>query len=424
MAATNIAVLGSGNVLAELATENDNGEIVPFTGAGATLLTSVVDHTFNVPLSAKHIVQGPSGLIDTLLRKLTLSGLPEVYFRLGYTSGTGAVYFPWEKHLISFYTSELTFPPAGGESQMTLTIESSDPLRKMMTDTRTRAHRGSISQIVENIAIENDLKPVIEETTGDVVMIQAFQNDYAFLLRLLRQAVSTFGIGGYRLYARNGELHFHTPSYQCEARFLDLFAHSQRIKSFVIDHSQQQSLIGAAGIECTSFDLLTGKTELVSSSPERFLKYSAVAPAYPAAMVKPIKVHLGQNAIEAIAAAQNAYASARQGCFELKFDTDLAMFLNLDDVINCVVTNNPPGVSAWSGKYAVSGFHHVYNRGSIASAFSLQRGEMMAETNPQFNLDPTAIQSGYNAAGGDDLNPASLKASSPGQVSIDVIDGG
>jgi hypothetical protein len=140
-------------------------------------------------------------------------------------------------------------------------------------------------------------------------------------------------------------------------------------------------------------------------------------------MIKPIKVHLGQNAIEAIAAAQNAYAAARQGCFELKFDTDLAMFLNLDDVINCVVTNNPPGISAWSGKYAVSGFHHVYNRGSIASAFSLQRGEMTAETNPQFNLDPTAIQSGYSAAGGDDLNPASLKASSPGQVSIDVIDG-
>lgn len=138
------------------------------------------------------------------------------------------------------------------------------------TDLSLMANRGvknrafvkkTISEMVEQIAQENNFTPIVEPTDGTFTFRQTWISDIAFIQQVvLRKALSkNTGSGNFNFYFQNGnELHFHTPTFTERgrkiARRYDLGAPSGVLAFRLRYNGEMVNALGGLSIGVTGYD--------------------------------------------------------------------------------------------------------------------------------------------------------------------------
>lgn len=317
--------------------------------------------------------------VDRVLKALEAKGNPLLRFRVGLGLPGHVVWTPWQLHWVTSYFGTFTGSGAGAGHRLTITTQ--DMLASMNRSTRTRAHRGKISGIVQRIAEQNGLRnTVVEPTNTDGLWIQSFSGDVDFMRRLAQRARNAQNRGSYLLFVRDNVLHFHTPDYQADVRRLAYYRSSHRRLDLL---AQTQQLIGeGAGGACViGHDPMTGQTESFRSSPDRAVRYANWISRLDkiTGLARQHPFHLSENRrLEAANLAQNMYEAARLQSYELKLQVRKTRLLRAGDLLDLDIQQKTGHSSTWQGLWLVVTTQHVVEKNQIVSVYFLQRGELAA----------------------------------------------
>lgn len=280
---------------------------------------------------------------DRVLKALESNGKPLLRFRVGLGVPGRMAWTPWQLHWVTGYYG--TFEGLGPEAGHRLTLTTQDLLAYMDRSTRTRAHRGKISGIIQRIVEQNGLRnTVIEPTNAEGLWIQSFNGDVEFMRRLTQRARSEQNRGNYLLFVRDDVLHFHTPDYQADIKRLVYYrsAHKRLDLS-----AQTQQLVdeGVGGVRVNGHDPLTGQSETFSSDPAQAVRYanwiSRIDKTASISRQRPF--HLSENRrLEAANLAQNMYESARLQSFGLKLQARKTRLLRAGDLLERPLSRERP----------------------------------------------------------------------------------
>jgi hypothetical protein len=350
--------------------------VTKLTGTTASVIQSLWAHGINGPCRTSSIlISTTPDYHDQLMTAIMATGTPRINVRMTVESSKAPAI--WQSHLVTNIVAE---PYLDGHR---ILIETADRLWEITRATKVRARRGRASDIVATIASENSLADlVIEQTDVEGSYIQSNQDDIEFFSRrLLPRAVNAKGRGNYRFYVRNNVFHFHSPDYQAGVKSINYFDRSIASKLTLVDNSQVQIPLGAAGVIGLIHDPYTAVAQAIASDPTKTLNYDKVTPKLTAVQgaMRPLTIHLGTNRLpEATAIVQNTYERAYMSLFELELQLERMPFLELNDMLTIVIQPSNNVSSPWSGTYNVTSVKHNVSRNSLTSQFTLQRGELAA----------------------------------------------
>ena len=342
-------------------------------------------------------------LFDTYLTQLNLQPAPHLSFRHGTLTDTSQQWGPWLAYTVLFATGDAH----GGStaSNYEIKINLKDRLYDADIDQNTVAHHGKVSDIIRKIFERYGFEQfAIEDTVGEGLHVQSFQTDLDFALeRLTPRALNAKGRADYRLYLRDGIVHFHTPGFKATGWDLDWYRFSGENRLWLSDRSHGSNPLGAAGIRIIVADPLGGKSTEGLSDPAKVIRYAGTLPKIgtpSSSRVAHVTLsHNRESEPEAVTA--YLYGAARQGLYEAKCVMASIPLLHPGDIINLRLVAN--GTSPWSGLWRLASAVHTIHRSVFQSALNLRRGETNIDIlNPEV-LDPKTFNMVDRSAPGEPL---------------------
>ena len=131
------------------------------------------------------------------LKKAFGSGDPKIQVRLGIGSPGGVMnWLPWQKHTIYKYGASLV--GQAKETGWITTMKSRDALWSASRFNKITTRKGKVSDIVSQIAGENEMGTFIEPTSSPAwTFVQSRMSDVQFIQeRMVPRAVNGSGRGG------------------------------------------------------------------------------------------------------------------------------------------------------------------------------------------------------------------------------------
>lgn len=360
-------------------------------GGIVALMRAQFDESVYAPsTSAISLTTSSTDYVAKTLRQASVNGTPLAKLRLGLGATDKIAWIPWQTHLITGFEAVST--GIGTSTGYDITLMTGDALHVINRAVHTTSFRGPISDVVQTIAARNNISNTVIEPTSDTgLWIQSFQGDADFIRRrLVARARSTRRRGDYRFYVQDGALHFHSVGYS--ARIVNLnYDSSARVSLALVDLSQSQLKSGASGVNMIGYDPSTATATTLKSVPDDATRLGNVIPQLASVPggVRTMRMHFSDNGpAELPTVGQNAYESARAGCFQLNLTLDKTALLRAGDILQVNLTANTTKTSCWGGAYLVAACRHTYNNGSLRSMYTLQRGEMnLAKTSSTGILD-------------------------------------
>lgn len=342
----------------------------------ATHHETVITVNLDQPVVHEHqFVVAGTDFVNKLLRQALATPSPSIQFRYGIKVKEEPQWQPWQEHII---LSHAVAPESRGTgSGSVLRVVSADQLYAMDRARKVTSRKGKISAIVRQIAQENSLEAVVEDTSTSGVYIQSFETDAAFIRqRLCPRAVSAKGAGQYLFFVRDNVLHFHSPDYQAAVHAVNYHA-SSAFEMVASEHGQQLFAQGVAGARLVVHDPYTGETREVLSDPRKTLRYADSL--YPFWNLKGGMCnhfyHLGQNEPTEVAAmAQSVYDSARASSNNLEVTFTSYVDIRVGNFLE-VIHDQTAEPSPFGGLYHVIGAVHRIKDAALTSTFKIQRGE-------------------------------------------------
>lgn len=368
-----------GQALTEMEMVYPNGKAIQLTRgsvnyAGSTLVESVYEASV---YKHQYVTMNPS-VVDKILKACMTTGEPLFRFRLGFGNPDRASWLPWQSHSIVGYAALLQ--SLNQQSGHGLEIETSDALYVMTAQSKTVARRGTVAEIVTQIAVQQGLDYVVEPTLGSFLMIQSFENDVDFVRRrLVPRALNAKNRGGYFFFIRDNVLHFHTPDYQTSVKEI-VYYQSTGSRLSQVDNSQRLFGIGNAGVCSVVYDPYSGAAREISANPENALKLADGIYQLPRSYTKQLRFTLGENRSgEALAIAQTVYESARLNTFELVLSVAKIVDIRAGDILRVIINPREGTATVWSGFYIVTRIVYTVNRGEVNAVCTLVRGEIQKD---------------------------------------------
>lgn len=355
--------------------------------------------------------------VDTVLRASNATGKPLIRFRWGIGTGAQIIWTPWQLHYVVH--TRTGFDSIGNNTGHLVILQTRDLLHLINRNSKTRPHRGTVSDVVKKLAAESGIaKTAIEPTTGEGIWIQSFEGDFDFVRsRLLCRARSTRGRGNYYLFVRDDTLHFRTVEYQAAVNNLTYFA-SAALRLEGADQSQCKLASGSSGVRLVVHDPYTGLSSEIANDPEKATKLGNTIArldliAGAQRNMQEHRVQLRNEEAGPTALAQNAYESARSENYQLKLQASGLAILRAGDILRIKINPNNSASSSWSGFYLIASCQHDIVKTELVSTYILQRGEYdRARTaTSQSAYGVTTLQS-QQAAPGHPLNVQEIQASS------------
>ena len=352
--------------------------------------------------------------VDRVLKALESNGKPLLRFRVGLGVPGHMVWTSWQFHWVVGYHG--TFDGIGTEAGHRLVLHTRDMLAYMDRSTRTRAHRGKLSDIVRRIAEQNGVRDtVIEPTNAEGLWVQSYSGDVEFMRRMVQRARSAQNRGNYLLFVRDNVLHFHTPDYQADIKRINFYRAAHK-RLDLAAHTQELIDDGAGGVRVNGHDPLTGQSEDFASDPGQAVRYanwiSRIDKVGGLARQHPF--HLSENRrAEAVNIAQNTYEAARLQSYGLKLQARKTRLLRAGDLLDLDVQQKAGHSSTWSGMWLVTTAHHAVEKNQIISSYFLQRGELAALKGVPSSMAAQGIKllEEDQTAPGTDLNLQQARAS-------------
>jgi len=350
------------------------GNLVVFQKA--RLLETVTGETrYEYTITTQH-----PDVVNRLIKSVMSTGNPRWRARVGYGTPKKAIWLPWQDHYIVDYAADVR--AVGKQAGHAMNLVTSDAFFAAARANKTIIRKGLISSMVKQIAAENQLDFVVEETKSDFFFIQSYIDDIAFIKgRLLNRAVNAKGRGNYLFYMRDNVLHFHTPDYQTEVKEWHYYASPHSVLTQK-DNSQVLWDDGCSGVRLIAYDPYTGDTKEVVNQPDQTLRLADSI--YQLGNVVGgqlnIQYHLSANRPEeATNIALNVYSRARQQTFELIGTFSKTVNIRVGDIIKLVITPDQDS-SPWSGFYVVSRLVYEIENGAVVGTFLFTRGEIAKDT--------------------------------------------
>lgn len=346
-------------------------------------------------------------LYETRL-KPKLLGDRLVRFRLGINQGNSTIWRAWETHYllnVSLVAASVNASQSGYLCELTLV----DRLYTLDLEIHLRALQGIVSQLVQQMAVDNKFAgTAIESTRDKFSFIQSYQTDWDILSdRLLLSATNAKGLGNYQLFVNDDKLHFHTPGWAGSGTKQLIYNVPQTGASrlTLFDQGGVSLQDGAGGIRTVGYTPLTGESPSNQTTPDNALKFAQTLPALN--VTRTHLRHTGQNQLAlTLAESQNRYEAARISVFKLNFRLPNQPFLRPGDIVRLQL-GNPE--DAWSGLYHLTRSALAVRNGRMMGLYELSRGEM-SSTQQNFSslqaIDPNTVISQPNAAPGVAYNEA------------------
>lgn len=382
MQAANANVEGRAEVQVELKLPND--KFIPFSGISLVHVQSNI--TESVKGAAKHdlVVRAPTtDYVDSVIRFVQSQGTPKIRYRIGIGLPGQMQYLPWQDSILVDINAAIEGVGVAAGHFIRMTLK--DNLFTMARATKVASRRGTVSDIVSQIAAENNLPDtVIEPSVGEGLWIQSFVDDEDFVRkRLVYRAINAKGRGNYNFYIQDNSLHFHTPDYQGQLKEL-VYYQVNNVNLQQLDESQTMLEYGASNVRVISFDPYTASAAEYASDPQKALRLGNVIT--PLANVAGAELnypfHLSTNtAQEAQNIAQSVYENARLQTLGLKIVIAKSIFLRVGDLVQVTISPSGSKNSVWSGVYFVTHASYHIESGAMVSIFIVKRGEY--QTNSQ-----------------------------------------
>jgi hypothetical protein len=344
--------------------------------------------------------------LDKILKALGANGNPLIKWRVG-LGGTGTItWLPWQLHYFLHYTAQ--FEGVGPTTGHFIRLLTRDLLHLIDRASKTRAHHGSTSAIVINLAKLNGLlETVVEASQGVGVWIQSYEGDIEFIRkRLLARSRSTRGRGNYYLFMRDNVLHFHTVEYNTAIKSLN-YCLSPATRLEAVNVAQGKIGAGAAGVRVIYHDPYSCLCKKIDSDPNKAIRMANSLPRLDkiAGAARNILEHRTPSRDEeagSTALAQNTYEFARSECFQMKLLTSMATILRPGELLDITIDPSAKSTSTWSGLYLIAKAEHTIDKGEINSVYILQRGEQRVARNSSasafgsINLQDEQVAPGYD----------------------------
>lgn len=338
----------------------------------------LIDETLNAPARYSFIVRGLATDIERLIRGLNQDGTPDLKIRLGVKQQGKVVWQSWQEHVVLSFSAT---PLGIGKAEAELRLDSMDRLWKLRRQTKTKARRGTVSQLVDTIAVENGFtQRVIEPTRERGTWVQ-YSSDLEFVVeRLIPRASSATGAGNYRLYVRDNVLHFHSPDYMPVLRKFDYTRSGRGVSIVFSDESQQLLTMGVGGVDVYTHDPYSGKSGVERATPESTLKYGKFSPDlrqfshtfYTSYHPSAANLEIPESRL----IAQHLYDCAHSQVYTLVVSTSRTLNLKVNDMLRIDVNHTDSHRSSWSGWWTVTAVKHLVESGTVNSTFVLKRGEL------------------------------------------------
>lgn len=421
----NVTDVVSGQAFLEFELQLPGSVVLPSSVAVVQESSRVWESVFGYGQSEIRFRTTTTAYVDRVLRALNAAGKPLIRFRWGLGAHSQKTWTPWQLHYVLHARSR--FEGIGNAAGHRVVLQTRDLLHYVDRASQTRAHRGTISDILKKLASDNAItETVIEPTRGEGVWIQSFEGDFEFArTRLICRARSTQGQGNYHLYARDNALHFHTTGYQAVLHDLNYHA-SPGTRLEATDSSQVQLAAGSSGVRLTVHDPYSGISQEIASDPAQALRLGnsihrldKIAGAE--RNIREHRVQLRNEESGPTALAQNAYEMARAGCFQLKMQATGLAILRAGDLLRINVDPGASLASPWGGVYLIVSAQHTLVKNKITSVYIFQRGEQQVARgagggSPALQADEIAP--------GTPLNIPAIEASNQTRVSSTTAAGG
>lgn len=368
------------------------------------VITGKAQYTIRYSTSTLDFVEG-------ILSAAKADGTPRVRFRQGYGEPQNIDWKPWITGLLIKHDS---MPVNIGESAgHVVDMLIADDIFTAGRSNKTIARTGTISSIVSQIASENKLSAVIEDTQGEFAYVQSYLDDVRFIKRLQARATSKNGRGNYLFYVRDGVLHFHSPEYQ--SNYLELrYYESPQMSMGQADTGQMLFDDGISGTRLIAYDPYTGDSKEFASDPQKALRLAK-------GIYRLDKVTSGQLNIpyhvcangpeDAIALGQNIYERSRMGSQHINMALQKIIDIRAGDFLNVTIAPSPQRTSAWGGVWFVEATTYLIKGGSVSSNIALSRGEVTPNRSSTVAQVPNLQLTPEQEAPGHDLSLREIQSS-------------
>jgi hypothetical protein len=377
-------------------------------------LRGEVDRIFNQWQTGRHVLQAVSReAFNSVIGPLLLSKDRKLRARFG-VQGDTTIWDDWATFRV--YSAEADAGQNNASSKgYTFVLELRDQLYNLSLGQKTRAWRGRISDFVTQIIAPTFDSRAIEPTSGQYALIQSYESDYEFLLRLTHLATNETGIGDYNLYAVGDTLHFHTRGWQSSGLKIMRANTDARAPLWAVNFDDQlggQVEDGAAGIASVIYDPLDNSTQVQDTNPEVARRFSSGGYQTTTEQKIARSAHVGQNSASAeLAVAQSGYNRARANVFRVVVGTSNILGVDLGDLAQLQFTAQ---TDALAGTYTVSRSKASFSSSSFDVALSLTRGELTAQQSASLGInDPgvTVVSNTASASGKSvDLGAAAISS--------------
>lgn len=366
-----------------------NSSFLPLDQINTTHVSSSIVESVKGISTHQLVLRSPTtDYVDTILRAVQSQGTPMVRYRIGVGVSGQTVFLPWQQQVITDITA--TIEGMGTTAGHFVRMSLKDILFTISRSTKVAAWRGTVSDIVEQIAVNNDISDtVVEPTVGEGLWIQSYVDDEDFIRkRMLHRAINAKGRGCYSFYVQDNVLHFHSPDYQAQLKQL-VYYQANNLLLQQLDESQNMLEFGASGVRVIVYDPYTGMMGESVSDPAKALRLGNVIT--PLSQVEGADLHypfhLSTNTVqEAQNIAQTVYENSRLQTLGLRLDIARSIFLRVGDMVQVVITPSGSKNSVWSGTYFVTNASYQVENGSMVSVFVVKRGEYQTD-----NLTPTTL---------------------------------
>lgn len=407
---------GMAFVEAEIRQPTNNRVVPVFNAENIFISATIVETVLGFGQWTLNIQTTTRNFVDNLIRNATTDGTPIIRLRYGYGSASAsAKWFPWGEYIIRSDVSRIV--GLGNSTGYMATIVCADKLFEIHRVNRVQARKGKISDIVTSIADYHKLPCVVEPTKFEGVWVQSYVSDYEFMLsRMLPRAINDKQRGNYKLFLRDGTLHFHSPDYQAQVKEFRYYTDVTGYSLKHIDSTQNRVDAGSGGVRVVMHDPYTGIRQDVTSNAGLSLKFGNTLPdiAGVPGIQKNIAYHTGANRIPEVSAiAQSTYERTRSGDYMVELGVTKSMFFRAGDLVNLVITPSNSQTTPTSGLYYVPTVSYTIEKSSVIATVILERGEYFTNRASHTELiqQGQSIISAPSAAEGQNVNTSDVLAS-------------
>src|SRR5690242_2722086 len=163
-----------GTVSVEVEVQLPNSKFIPFSSMNIEHVTShIVESVSGISTHTMTVRAPTTDYVDNVLRFAQSEGTPRVRYRLGVGLPGQKTFLPWQNYILTNFGA--TIEGVGDAAGHFTTITLKDTLFTISRGTKVASHRGTLSDIISQIATSNSItSSVIEPTVGDGLWIQNF----------------------------------------------------------------------------------------------------------------------------------------------------------------------------------------------------------------------------------------------------------